>query len=255
MTKHLSQISSHNSADVDLDVSVAGKKFDSFANYKVEVIAARDANDEIEKGWRDLRARNPSLWSPYFDFRMFHALSDLAPQSKLAVVSRSGVIVALLPFQGKKGGLARPLGAPLSDQHALIQAQSTTIDLADLIPAMGMSGFVFSGLRTEVRGALKSQMAMCHVADLSDGLDSYLAWRKANWNDQVKKNERRKRQGERQWGPMRIEVACPKTSSHFDTLMALKQAKYLETNRHNVLAVPWINAYLRNLYHSPDPAL
>ena len=35
--------------------------------------------------------------------------------------------------------------------------------------------------------------------------------------------------------------------------MLWKQAKYVETNRHNVLAVPWINAFLRRLYNSPDP--
>jgi CelD/BcsL family acetyltransferase involved in cellulose biosynthesis len=253
MTIYARQAPAHNFADYAVDIKADGEKFTSLANCKVEIIAAGDIDQQIEDAWVDLRSRNQSLWSPYFDIRMFRALSGLAPHAKLAVVSCNDTTVALLPFQGKKGGLARPLGAPLSDQHALIQAQNTTIDLADLIPAIGMSGFVFSGLRGELRGALKSQMAMCHVADLSNGLDSYVAWRKANWNDQVKKNDRRKRQGERQWGPMRIEIACPKTSKHFDTLMTYKQAKYIETNRHNVLAVPWINTYLSNLYHSQDP--
>jgi CelD/BcsL family acetyltransferase involved in cellulose biosynthesis len=253
MTSHARHTVSDSYVDCRVGPISERQKPHSLTNCKVEVIAAREADNQIQTSWNELRAHNQSLWSPYFDIRMFHVLARITPQAKLAVVRRDGEIVALLPFQGKKGGLARPLGAPLSDQHALIQAEETNIELGALIHTIGMSGFVFSGLRTQVDGALKLQMALCHVADLSNGIDDYQTWRKANWNDQVKKNERRKRQGERQWGLMRIETACPKTSDHFETLLALKQSKYVETKRHNVLAVPWIKAYLRTLYESPDP--
>jgi CelD/BcsL family acetyltransferase involved in cellulose biosynthesis len=220
---------------------------------QVEVIPAGEIDTTTRAAWQTLRNANPDLWSPYFDIRMFDVLAQVAPHPKLAIVRQGNDIIALLPFQGKKGGLARPLGAPLSDQHNLIHAADNQLDFARVINAIGMAGFVFVGLRQPVPSALKLQKSMCHVADLSGGLDAYVAWRKSNWNDQVKKNERRKRQGERQWGPMRLEIACPKTSTHFETLMALKQAKYVETNRHNILAVPWINAFLRQLYQSSDP--
>jgi CelD/BcsL family acetyltransferase involved in cellulose biosynthesis len=220
---------------------------------RVDVVPATGLDADIRSAWNQLRAQNPDLWSPYFDIRLFDVLANHAPEAKLAVIRHGGDIVALLPFQGKKGGLARPLGAPMSDQHDLIQAAGANLDLGDILARISMSGFVFSGLKRHVRGALKSDQSICHVADLSEGVDVYVAWRKANWNDQVKKNERRKRQGEREWGPMRIQIACPQTSNHFETLMAWKQAKYVETNRHNVVAVPWINAVLRELYQSPDP--
>ncbi len=203
--------------------------------------------------WLELRACNPSLWSPYFDFRMFELLCELAPRPHLVIVRREGKIVALLPFQGKASGLARPLGAPLSDQHNLIQAGDTNFDLGHVIKASGVAGFVYSGVHQSVDGTVNAEQAVCHVADLSRGVEDYKAWRLSNWKEQVKKNERRKRQGERQWGPMRIETACPKSSRHFETLMKMKQAKYIETKRHNVLAVPWINTYLRRLYTSSDP--
>jgi CelD/BcsL family acetyltransferase involved in cellulose biosynthesis len=220
---------------------------------QVEVVGARDIAPPIRTAWQNLRSQNPSLWSPYFDIKLFDILAANAPDPKLAIVYEHGNVAALLPFQGKNGGLARPLGAPLSDQHSLIQAASSRIEIADVVGEIGMSGFVFTGLRTEILTALKSTMSLCHVADLSDGVEAYIGWRKANWNEQVKKNERRKRQGEREWGLMRLEKACPQTSHHFETLMAWKQAKYVETNRHNVLAVPWIQAVLRSLYNSPDP--
>jgi CelD/BcsL family acetyltransferase involved in cellulose biosynthesis len=220
---------------------------------RVDVVEATGLNAEVREAWTLLRTQNPDLWSPYFDIRLFDVLARYAPHAKLAVIKRGSDIVALLPFQGKKNGLARPLGAPMSDQHDVIQASGANLDLSDILARISMSGFVFSGLKRHVHGALKSDQSTCHVADLSEGVDAYVAWRKANWNDQVKKNERRKRQGERDWGPMRIITACPKTSHHFETLMAWKQAKYVETNRHNVLAVPWINAVLRALYHAPDP--
>lgn len=219
----------------------------------VEVVSARDITPAVRHAWARLRAGNRDLWSPHFDIRMFDILAHLAPDPHIAIAYEGSEIKALLPFQGKKGGLARPLGAPLCDQHNLIAAKGSNISLADMIAKMGMSGFIFSGLLQPVPDALKSTMTVCHVADLSAGLDAYVAWRKANWNEQVKKNERRKRQGERQWGPMTVQTACPQSSKHFEVLMALKQAKYVETKRHNVLAVPWVRAYLRALYRSDDP--
>jgi CelD/BcsL family acetyltransferase involved in cellulose biosynthesis len=220
---------------------------------QVTVIPAAQVSANVRARWVSLRAENPALWSPYFDIRMFDVLAKHAPNAQLGVVHKHGQIEALLPFQGKRGGLARPLGAPLSDQHSLIAKADCDISLASIIADLGMSGFVFTGLLQPADKTSKQELFNCHVADLSHGLDAYVAWRKANWNDQVKKNERRKRQGERQWGPMRLGKACPTTSDHFETLMTWKQAKYVETNRHNVLAVPWINAFLRALYHSPDP--
>jgi CelD/BcsL family acetyltransferase involved in cellulose biosynthesis len=222
--------------------------------FAVQVITARDITSEVRRAWTNWRNTNKALWSPCFDIRVFDILAHLAPHAHLAIAYDGGEIKALMPFQGKKGSLARPLGTPLSDQHNIICAPDCQIDPADFIAKMGQSGFVYSGLLQPLSGALKSEMSICHVADLSDGLDAYIAWRKRNWNDQVKKNERRKRQGERQWGPMRLETACPASSHHFETLMALKQAKYIETNKHNVLAVPWIKAYLWELYNSTDPS-
>ena len=184
---------------------------------------------------------------------MFDVLANLAPHPHLAIVRKRGHIEAILPFQGRKRGLARPLGAPLSDQHSLIVAPDSDITLIDVVSRLGMSGFVFTGLLQPVSGALRQVKAIAHVADLSDGIEAYMDWRNANWRDQVKKNDRRKRQGERQWGTMRIEIACPKTSNHFENFMRLKQDKFVETNRHNVLGVAWINAFLRALYQSPDP--
>jgi CelD/BcsL family acetyltransferase involved in cellulose biosynthesis len=221
--------------------------------FKVDVIEASHLSDDVRKAWHDLRAQNSDLWSPYFDIRLFDVLAKHAPHPRLAIVSQGSKITGLLPFQGKSGGLARPLGAPMSDQHDVLCAQGSSLDLAQIIAKMSVSGFRFSGLRHEVPTALNSEVSTCHVADLSDGVDAYVTWRKANWNDQVKKNERRKRQGEREWGPMRIVTACPKTSDAFEKLMAWKQAKYIETNRHNVLGVPWISAVLRDLYQSPEP--
>lgn len=221
--------------------------------YRVEVVPALSVSQTIRTAWQDMRASNEGLWSPYFDIRLFDVLATHAPNPHLAVIYQDTEIKALLPFQGKKNGLARPLGAPMSDQHDLIQAGGSQVKFHEIAAQLAMSGFVFTGLRQKVGAALKLEASNCHVADLSEGLDAYIAWRKANWNDQVKKNERRKRQGEREWGPMRIEKACPKTSNLFETLMVWKQAKYIETNRHNVLAVPWIKAVLHALYHSPDP--
>lgn len=223
------------------------------ASFDVDVMDARAIPVAVRAAWGSLRKSNPALWSPYFDIRTTDVLARHAKDSNLLVAYEQGEIAAIFPFQGKKNGLIRPLGAPMSDQHGLICAPSCKVSLAAMLKRAGATGFTFSGLLSPISGSLGASTSSCHVADLSGGYSAYAAWQKANWNDQIKKNARRMRQGQTQWGPMRVETACPKTSTHFETLMAWKQAKYIETNRHNVLGVTWIQDCLRDLYHSRDP--
>jgi CelD/BcsL family acetyltransferase involved in cellulose biosynthesis len=223
------------------------------ASLDVAVMDARKVPYEVRSAWQDMRQTNPALWSPHFDLRTFDVLAKFATNPHILIGYLDGDIAAIFPFQGRKHGLIRPLGAPMSDQHGLIKRPDCTISLAQMLEKAKVSGLVYSGMLEPLDQSLGEEAAQCHVADLSDGIEAFKAWQAATWKDQVKKNARRIRMGEANWGPMRIEIACPKTSNHFDTLLAWKQAKYIETNRHNVLGVPWIKNCLLELYHSQDP--
>ena len=141
----------------DMTLSRVQSPVETKDGLQMEVVKATIISTEVRQAWLKLRQSNAELWSPHFDLRMFDVLAQYAPHPKLAVVRKGADIVALLPFQGRIGGLARPLGAPLSDQHALIQTASTDIDLIDVLHAINVTGFVFTGLRQHVPSAVKSE--------------------------------------------------------------------------------------------------
>jgi CelD/BcsL family acetyltransferase involved in cellulose biosynthesis len=224
---------------------------------KIDVIPAGQLGEAERLAWTSLRARNRHLWSPFFDLRLFDVLARHVPQAHLAIAHDGGTIAAFLPFQGKRGTLGRPLGAPLADQHGLIQAEEQPVSLAKVVQGAGLSGFNYSGLVAplgEGDGDDKTPThpQLCHVADVSVGKEAYIEARRANFPDHVKKTERRKARGIRDYGAMAVDV-LRHDRLHFDLNLAWKAQQFIETNRHNVLGSPWVRDVLESLHSSTDP--
>jgi CelD/BcsL family acetyltransferase involved in cellulose biosynthesis len=201
--------------------------------------------------WQELRAANRALWSPFFDPRYVQLVARSAPRAGIAVVRQDDEIVGFLPLQGKPGGLMRPLGAPLADQHGLIAA-SDGPGIEAVMAALHPSSFRFTGLAGVIDPGLVRGTHDIFLADLSDGVDAYEAVRQAAYPDHFKKMGRRLRRAEREFGPVRLESGLRDRQS-FDTLIAWKREKYRATGRHDILGVPWIVQFLQDLLASDDP--
>jgi CelD/BcsL family acetyltransferase involved in cellulose biosynthesis len=200
-----------------------------------------------ERGaWRAFLAASDRLASPYFRPEYAQAADGVAPGAAVAVAHRAGRIAAFLPFQ-KRGSVAQPLAAPLSDYHGLIRAPGETVSLEAVVRLLGVCSYRFSGLVTEAPPSGGRCIAHAPVAaDVSGGWDAYLAARPGA-RKFFKDKERALRAAERDLGPLefRFEDAAP---GALDFVVAHKREQYRRTARHDIFACGWTKALLRRLW-------
>ncbi|OYW97306.1 MAG: cellulose biosynthesis protein CelD, partial [Caulobacter vibrioides] len=65
----------------------------------VEIVNAAGLGPGERAAWRDLRAADPSLASPYFDLRFIEIAAQIAPGAQLAIVREGDAVRGFLPFQ------------------------------------------------------------------------------------------------------------------------------------------------------------
>lgn len=215
-------------------------------DFTVDVVAPADLGPPELDAWTRLRAANPDLWSPYFDPRYVQVCARHAPQPRVLVAHRGGTIIGFLPVQGGQRGLARPLGAPLSDQHGIIAAPADMPDLAALCHKAGIQVFPFTGLVTPPPASPDLLTETVWVAHAPDGGDAWAEWQRRTYKDHVRKMDRRRRKAAEEFGPAHVEVGI-KDPALMEKLVTWKAEKYQITGRHNIMGVSWIRAFLDEL--------
>lgn len=211
-------------------------------NIVVEAVTVSELGAAERELWRDFRAADPRLASPYFDLRFVEAASAVAPGARLAVIREGGAVRGFLPFQ-QRGGLLQPLAAPLSDFHGLIAEPG--LSLATLLPRLtGVRRARFSGLveagEADLQG-LSPRRAM--AANLSQGFDAYLASRDARF---LKDKRRRRRALERDHGPLSFSFERP-TPEQVDHVIGRKRAQIARTHQYDVFACGWTSELVHEL--------
>lgn len=209
---------------------------------RVEIVDAASLGPAEQAAWRDLRASDPGLASPYFDLRFIEIAAQVAPGAKLAVVRDGDAIRGFLPFQ-KRGALLQPMAAPLSDFHGLITASGLSV--SRLLPHLpGVRRARFGGLvrpSGEDLPGLAPRQAM--AADLSHGFEAYLACRDGRF---LKDKRRRRRALERDHGPLRFSLA-PATLDDVAMIVERKRAQIARTHQYDVFACGWTVSLLERL--------
>lgn len=212
---------------------------------QVELLAPSALGAPELTAWRAFRAAAPHLAGPYFAPEYALAADGVAPGASVAVLHHGGAVAGFLPLQ-QRGGLIRPLGAPLSDYHGVIAAPDAAIDLADVARAL-KTPIRFSGLvasQAPTRAVRHSTVK----ADVSRGWDAYLAAR-PHAKSFFKGKRRAVRALERDCGPMtfRFQDDSP---GLFEFVLAHKRAQFRRTGRHDIFACGWTEAFLRRLWET-----
>lgn len=209
---------------------------------KVEVVDVAGLGPAERSAWRDLRAADPILASPYFDLRFIDVAAEVAPGAKIAVVREDGEIRGFLPFQ-KRGALLQPLAAPMSDFHGLVGAPGLSVSrlLPDLPGARRARFGALVGASDEDLPGLASRRAMAAV--LSDGFDAYLAGRDSRF---LKDKRRRRRTLERDHGPLSFSLQ-PATRDDIAMIVDRKRAQIARTHQYDVFACGWTVTLLERL--------
>lgn len=223
----------------------------------IEIMKPSQLSEEQRQSWRDMRASNPALYSPYFHFEYTDRLGRLHDNVFVLMVLQANKPVAFLPFQGslKSGGrigFARPIGAPMTDYHGIICAADQYLNMSEVLSEAGFGAFHFSTL-VDSNDLLQSHTRTttpCTMMDISMGAEQWRADNSSSYRRHLKSNRRRIRKAE-ELGPRRFEFKC-RDEAVFETLIRWKREKFAETGKFDVLSANWTRALLTGLWNKPE---
>lgn len=199
--------------------------------------------------WREWRAARPECASPFFDPRYVAAAAEVAPWVRVALIRRHDHLVGILPYQRRAGRL-QPLGAPLNDYHGIIAAPGESLDPAEVLQALGVRRFRFSGLVGSPGGRAVNVGARRRLAARLDC--GFEAWAETRQKSFLKDKRRRLRNLERDHGAVTFTLERA-TSEDLDLIIRLKRRQMAKTGQVDVFARPWTRDLLRRLALGGEP--
>lgn len=214
----------------------------------VETRRPADLDAGMRALWTEFRAADPALASPYFDLRYVLAAGECAPSAEVAVLSRGGRVQGFLAFQ-RRGRLIQPIAAPLTDYHGVVARPDAEIDLREVMAALGARRFRFSGLAGPAIAGERLETRTAMVADLSQGLDVYLARRP---KDFLKDKRRRARRLAEDHGALDFDLTTVSDEA-LEFVIRLKRAQLRRTGQHDIFASAWVRGLLGRLAEAREP--
>lgn len=159
-----------------------------------------------------------------------------------------GAPAAFLPHH-RRGSVAHPIGAPLSDYHGAVTTPG--FDLEAALAMAGLSAYRFSSRIVEVVPAPEAAREGFLIA-LDDGPDAYLESLRQARPKSFKNYRRLGHRLERDFGPLRITAGSPRHV--LDTLIAWKRQQFVRTGGYDVLRPAWVGGLFDDLFQRTDPA-
>ncbi len=199
------------------------------------------------EAWAKIRANTPDLRSPYFHPDYTRLLAELRPDVRVVCqYDNDGTPIAFLPIQGRK--FARPVGAPMSDYHAIITNQDH-ITYSNLLSGTGIGAYHYSCASDVKRLGIAQVLTRSQTAaiDIPTTAEDWRASRDGSYRRHLKSNRRRSRKAEENIGPKRIELF----SRNIDVYAALikwKREKFSQTGKYDVLSADWTQSLIRSLW-------
>ncbi|MBO9544356.1 GNAT family N-acetyltransferase [Caulobacter sp.] len=204
--------------------------------------------------WRSLAAGQAGFGNPLLGPDFTQAVGKVREDARVAVVRRDGVTLGFLPFHRRPGGLARPIGSPLSDYHGLVARPDAGLDLAQVLRAADVSVFRYTGLIDPhgVFPASPETDRTAYVIDLAGTTaEDYLEAVRAASPKKIKNYRRLDNKLDREVGPVRL-VAGDVSREAFNQLIDWKREQLLRTGMHDFLRADWTRELMADLFSVRD---
>ena len=201
--------------------------------------------DEVS-AWTGLRVAEPAFGNPLLGPDFAIAVGAVRGDARVTVYRDDETIVGFLPHHRRPGGMARPLGAPLSDYHGLIAGPHPDLTADRVLGLAGVSAWRFTGLvdpygvfaRSAVGEASGYSVTLTGTsADYLEGLRAASPKRFKNWRRLDSKLER-------EVGPVRIEASDD--PAVYDQIMDWKREQLIRTGVADFLRPDWTRELLAN---------
>jgi len=197
--------------------------------------------------WTEMRAGNPDIQSPYFHPEYTRLLSELRPDVRIVCqYDDAGTPTAFLPIQGQR--FARPVGAPMSDYHAII-TDKADITYDSLLSNSGIGAYHYSCATDPQKLRMTQILSRAETAaiDIETTAEDWRAERDGSYRRHLKSNRRRARKAEEALGPKRIETFSRDIDA-YSALIKWKRDKFEQTGKYDVLSADWTQDLIRALW-------
>ena len=214
---------------------------------EAEVRHPRALSEREVLAWRSFCAAEPAFANPLLGPDFARLVGDVRPDARVAVLHRRGEHVGFLPFHGRSGAVAQPIGAAFSDYHALVAAPGERLSGSEALAAAGVSGLRLSGL-IDPQGAFpKAEPAALegYVIAPAEGPDAYYAALQAENPKRFKNWRRLQNKLERELGEVTLASEAGDGET-LDRLIGWKREQFRRTGAHDVFRPEWA----RRMFHS-----
>lgn len=216
---------------------------------QAEIVRPRELSPKDRAAWAEFRAATPAFRSPLLTPEFADIVSDVRPDSAVAVLHRGGRAVGFFAHHRRPEGLARPIGAPWSDYHGLIAAPDAGLEGVEVLRAAKLAAFRFSAL-VDPYGVFASVGAHEHEAYLialaGSGEDYWEGLRAAS-PKRFKNMRRLEHKLAREVGEISL-TAPDHDPAAFERLLEWKSDQFRRTGLHDVVATPWSRHLMRRLF-------
>jgi CelD/BcsL family acetyltransferase involved in cellulose biosynthesis len=201
--------------------------------------------------WRALAAAEPAFSSPLLGPDFAQAVGEVRGDARIAVWRRGGAAIGFLPFHQRPGGYARPIGAPISDYHALVSAPDFGLPAGEALALAGLGAYRFTGL-VDPFGVFGSQETQdSYIVQLDRPADAYVETLRAASPKKFKNWRRLDHKLGRDEGDVRL-VGPDHSEDTFQTLFDWKREQLRRTGGHDFITPDWTCRLFRDLFARRD---
>lgn len=221
----------------------------------ISLICAQDAPEALWQAAADLQARCPDRADPLFSPHLARLLAPLRSDTHLICAHDENRLIAFWPLHVRPGGWARPLAGPFSDWHAPLIDPEHVQDPASLLRRAGLRGITVTAYKPAAGEPLRAgERVGAHITELGGDYAAWYEHQRSLFPRHFKKMRQKRRHLERDFG--KVEYSLDDRSEEtFETILQLKRAQYAATGRHDVLAAPWAQSFVRALRDNGIPSL
>jgi CelD/BcsL family acetyltransferase involved in cellulose biosynthesis len=209
--------------------------------------------------WREWTRATPAFASPLLGPAFARLVGGVRDDAAVAVFRRDGRPVGVLAHHRRPGGLARPIGAPWSDCHALLTPPGETLDWRAALRAAGLAAFRFTGLvdpHGVFQGAGHDHEDEAYVVALpaAQGGPAYWEQLRAGSPKRFKNIRRLEHKLDREEGPLELVVG-DRSPDALDIVFRWKREQFRRSGLHDVLHPAWCREMMARLFTSQDAEL
>ncbi len=223
---------------------------------RAETFHPSDLPPGLVEAWREMCEQHPDFRNPLLGPDFAQAVGKVRGDARVTVwywstLNGGSRPAGFLAYHRRTGGVARPIGAPLSDYTALVS--SDVLDIDEALTVAGLPAYRFNGL-VDPYGSFRTVQTLeqeSYLIGLDGSADDYLEALRVNSPKRFKNYRRLDHKLDREVGALRI-VAHDADPAVLTQLLDWKRDQLARTGGQDFLRPDWIRQLLAGLHQQTE---